>query len=177
MQPDQAKIFRDVYVATLKFEHTATKRCIAAVPDGKGDYTPHPTNMTATDLAWHLASSEMWFMDGIIKGQYKFDGDSARPEGVKSGAEIADWYEKAFAEHIAGLEALSGEDLAKNLPLAMFNDAAVTYLSFAIRHSVHHRGQLSAYLRPMGAKVPSIYGGSADEPFEMPAQETAAAQA
>jgi len=177
MQPDQAKIFRDVYVATLKFEHTATKRCIAAIPDGKGDYAPHPTNMTATGLAWHLASSEMWFMDGVIDGQFNFSGESARPEGVNSGAEIAAWYENAFAQHVARLEVMSGEALAKDVQFAMFNDPAVTYLSFAIRHSVHHRGQLSAYLRPMGAKVPAIYGGSADEPFEMPAQETAAAPA
>jgi uncharacterized damage-inducible protein DinB len=175
MQPDQAKIFRDVYAATLKSELTATKRCLAAVPDGKGDYTPHPTNMTATALAWHIASSEIWFLDGIINGKFTFEGESARPEGVNTGAEIAAWYENAFAERIARIEAMTGEQLAANLQFAIFNDPTVEYLSFAIRHSVHHRGQLSAYLRPMGAKVPSIYGGSADEPFEMPAQETAAA--
>jgi uncharacterized damage-inducible protein DinB len=175
MQPDQAKIFRDVYVSQLKMEHTATKRTIAAVPEGKGDYTPHPTNMTATTLAWHLASSEMWFLDSVANGQFAFGGDNSRPEGVNTGAEIAAWYETAFAKNIARIEALSGEDLAKDVSFAMFNDPAVTYLSFAIRHSVHHRGQLSAYLRPMGAKVPGIYGGSADEPMEMPARETVAA--
>jgi uncharacterized damage-inducible protein DinB len=42
---------------------------------------------------------------------------------------------------------------------------AATYLGLLIKHSVHHRGQLSAYLRPMGGKVPAIYGGSADEPM------------
>jgi uncharacterized damage-inducible protein DinB len=47
----------------------------------------------------------------------------------------------------------------------MFNLPRVTYLQFMQKHMVHHRGQLSAYLRPMGAKVPSIYGGSADEPM------------
>jgi uncharacterized damage-inducible protein DinB len=41
----------------------------------------------------------------------------------------------------------------------------VTYLGFANNHSIHHRGQLAAYLRAMGSKVPAIYGGSADEPF------------
>jgi uncharacterized damage-inducible protein DinB len=45
----------------------------------------------------------------------------------------------------------------------------VMYLGFMTNHSVHHRGQLSTYLRAMNAHVPSIYGGSADEPFEMPA--------
>jgi uncharacterized damage-inducible protein DinB len=44
------------------------------------------------------------------------------------------------------------------------------YLQFMLMHLSHHRGQLSTYLRPMGSKVPSIYGGSADEPFQMPAK-------
>jgi uncharacterized damage-inducible protein DinB len=131
--------------------------------------------MNADTLAWHIASSEMWFMDGVLAGQFTFGGDPGRPEGINTGTEIAAWYEKEFADHVARLEAMSGEDLVKDVQFAMFNDPAVTYLSFAIRHSVHHRGQLSAYLRPMGAKVPAIYGGSADEPMEMPAQEAATA--
>ena len=45
---------------------------------------------------------------------------------------------------------------------------AVAYMQFNVKHTCHHRGQLSVYLRPMGAKVPSIYGGSADEPMQMP---------
>jgi uncharacterized damage-inducible protein DinB len=45
----------------------------------------------------------------------------------------------------------------------------VQFLGLVSNHSIHHRGQLSSYLRPMGSKVPKIYGGSADEPFEMPA--------
>jgi len=177
MQPDQAKIFRDVYVAILKNEHTATKRCLAAVPDGQGDYKPHPTNMSATDLAWHIASSEMWFMQGVLNGKFDFSGGPARPAEVNTGSEIAAWYENAFADHIAKVEAMTGEQLAQNVDFAIINEPAVAYLSFCNRHSVHHRGQLSAYLRPMGAKVPSIYGGSADEPFEMPEQAGSAAQA
>ena len=45
---------------------------------------------------------------------------------------------------------------------------AIVYLNFALVHGVHHRGQLSGYLRPMGGKVPSIYGGSADETWQGP---------
>jgi len=47
----------------------------------------------------------------------------------------------------------------------MFQNAAVTYLGFLIRHSVHHRGQLAAILRGAGGKAPNLYGGSADEPM------------
>ncbi len=60
--------------------------------------------------------------------------------------------------------------LAAKIPFfGVMNEPLVAYLNMMIVHSVHHRGQLSAYLRPMGAKVPDIYGGSADEPFQMPA--------
>jgi uncharacterized damage-inducible protein DinB len=50
----------------------------------------------------------------------------------------------------------------------VFEFPAVVYLQLMVNHSIHHRGQLSAYLRPMGAKVPAIYGGSADEPITIP---------
>jgi hypothetical protein len=58
----------------------------------------------------------------------------------------------------------------------VFNLPAVFYLGFLNNHSIHHRGELVTYLRPMGSKVPSIYGGSYDEPFQMPAslEKTAA---
>ncbi|MBM3756134.1 MAG: hypothetical protein FJW38_19370 [Acidobacteria bacterium] len=64
---------------------------------------------------------------------------------------------------------MSGEALASERNFfGAFNFPAVVYLNWANIHSIHHRGQLSAYLRSMGGKVPSIYGGSADEPFQMP---------
>ena len=58
----------------------------------------------------------------------------------------------------------------------VFNLPAALYLGFLNNHSIHHRGELTTYLRPMGSKVPSIYGGSYDEPFNPPAaaEETAA---
>jgi len=177
MQPDEARILCKAYVNLLKAEQPTTQRVIAAVPADKGEYTPHPTSMTANTLAWHLASSEMWFLEGIIYGKFDFGGDSKQPDSLKTPADIAAWYEAEFKKNIAHVEALAGEHLAGEVQFAIFKQPLVTYLDFALRHSIHHRGQLSAYLRPMGAKVPSIYGGSADEPFEMPASETSAAQA
>jgi uncharacterized damage-inducible protein DinB len=64
------------------------------------------------------------------------------------------------------LKELSNKDLATPVDfIGLRNDPAVAYLNIAILHSVHHRGRLSAYLRPMGARVPAIYAESADEPF------------
>jgi uncharacterized damage-inducible protein DinB len=57
----------------------------------------------------------------------------------------------------------------------VFNLPAAFYLGFLNNHSIHHRGELATYLRPMGSKVPQIYGGSYDEPFQMPGAKTSAA--
>jgi len=57
----------------------------------------------------------------------------------------------------------------------VFNMPAVLYLGFLNNHSIHHRGELATYLRPMGSKVPAIYGGSYDEPFVPPAPAKTAA--
>jgi uncharacterized damage-inducible protein DinB len=72
---------------------------------------------------------------------------------------------------VAKLKALPAENLTQTIKaFGVFELPAVMYLNFMLMHMAHHRGQLSSYLRPMGSKVPSIYGGSADEPFQMPAQ-------
>jgi uncharacterized damage-inducible protein DinB len=70
---------------------------------------------------------------------------------------------------MARAKAVSPADAAKIVDFFGMQFPNVVYLNFMLKHSIHHRGQLSTYLRPMGAKVPSIYGGSADEPFEMAA--------
>jgi uncharacterized damage-inducible protein DinB len=82
---------------------------------------------------------------------------------VRNSADIANWYAQTFAVDFDRLAGLSGEQLIKVLDFrGLFQLPAVSYLEFGIRHSIHHRGQLSAYLRAMGGKVPAIYGESYD---------------
>lgn len=168
MQADHAAILRDAYVAGFKHEHTATKRVIAATPSDKGDYAPDPKCMNAITLAWHIASSEIWFLNSIADGEFKWSGNE-QPAEIKTAADVAAWYEAKFPAALARIEAATGEHLATPVQFAIWKNPLIETLGFALRHSVHHRGQLSAYLRPMGAKVPGIYGPSADEPVEMPA--------
>jgi len=121
------------------------------------------------DLAWHLAGSEAWFLRGLLKAEFELE-EPAQPADVKTPQDGITWYENNVPALLTQASALSAETLAARVSFfGMFNYPAVVYLNFAISHTIHHRGQLSTYLRPMGAKVPSIYGGSADEPFEMPA--------
>jgi uncharacterized damage-inducible protein DinB len=73
------------------------------------------------------------------------------------------WYSEHFASVVERLKTLTGEQLVKPIDFrGMFSRPAVTFLQSGLSHTIHHRGQLSMYLRSMGAKVPSIYGESFD---------------
>lgn len=165
IQPDQAAFLLKMYTNEIEMEMATTRKVLAAVPADKGDYSPDPVSRKALDLAWHIAASEVWFLDSLAAGQFGPEG--AMPETIKSSADVVAYYNSSFGPALAKVKALSGEQLAKPLDFfGAFNLPGIMYLSFLVRHSVHHRGQLAAYLRPMGGKVPSIYGGSADEPWQ-----------
>jgi uncharacterized damage-inducible protein DinB len=91
---------------------------------------------------------------------------SENAAGPSTISEILDFYDKSVTTLLPKVKALSGDDLTKVVAFFGMQFPNVTYLNIMMNHSIHHRGQLSAYLRPMGGKVPSIYGGSADEPFQ-----------
>jgi uncharacterized damage-inducible protein DinB len=162
MQPDQATFLFTVFLYPLEREHQTTKAVIEAIPLTKGDYRPDPVSKTALELAWHIVSAEKRFLEGIVNGQFDF-GPINRPESVQNPADIARWYEEAFQSVFSRLKQMSGEQLAKSVDFrGVVQQPAVLYLRVMLHHSVHHRGQLSTYLRPMGGKVPAIYGESYD---------------
>jgi hypothetical protein len=86
-----------------------------------------------------------------------------KPDALKTGAEIAKYYDEVLLKDHTALGDLSGDQLAKEMDFrGMFQMPAVGFLDLGLRHSIHHRGQLSVYLRPAGGKVPAIYGESYD---------------
>lgn len=166
MNPEQAAFTAQLFAQGLETEYLITKKILAAVPEGKKDYRPDANARTAFELASHIASSDVWFLNGIVKGEFIPEGD----KNFGSVAEIVAYYDKEFPAALAKVKALPAERLAKVIPaFGMFNLPTAAYLGFVNNHSIHHRGQLAAYLRPMGSKVPSIYGGSFDDPMQMPA--------
>ena len=167
MTPDQASVIAGFLLPQIEQEVQTTVRVLGAVPDEKKDYSPDPKCMNAGVLAEHIASSDLWFLEAIVNGAF-----APEPASINAKpADLAVSYGKRAAELIAQIKNLPAEHLAKDVTFYSWTMPNVTYLQFMIKHSVHHRGQLSAYLRPMGSKVPSIYGGSADEPFTAAAGE------
>jgi uncharacterized damage-inducible protein DinB len=163
IQPDQGKfLLEGVYLPGVKNEHRITKSVIEAIPADKGDYRPDGISKSAMDLAWHIVATEMRFMDAIPAGGFDFS-PRPRPDSIKSSADLSRWYVENFESRFDTLTKSSNDQLIKIVDFrGMFQLPAVMYLGFMLHHSVHHRGQLSMYLRPMGAKVPAMYGESFD---------------
>ncbi|MCW5979158.1 MAG: DinB family protein [Bryobacteraceae bacterium] len=168
LQPEQAQLLASIGLTWIEKEWETTRKVIAAIPVDRQEYRPEPKARTAIELAWHIAVSEAWFLDGILQGEFQME-EPGIPEDVKTPQDVIAWYERSVVPLIARTREIAPEALAAHLSFfGMFNYPAVIYLNFVVSHAIHHRGQLSTYLRPMGGKVPSIYGGSADEPFETP---------
>jgi uncharacterized damage-inducible protein DinB len=173
MKADQAVfLLQNVYMGPLKNESRTTKKILEAVPADQGEYRPEPAARSAIELVRHIAAADNRFVECVIKGVFD-TSPSMIPENVKTPAEIAAWYEQRFAKNYEALTKLSGEQLIKIVDFrGMMQRPAVTFVMMGLHHTIHHRGQLSSYLRCMGAKVPSIYGESYDD-----AQARKAAQA
>ena len=146
----------------LNVEHETTKRVIAAMPNDKVDYRPDDIVKSAIDLAWHIVTAENRFLEATINGAFDLT-PFPRSDSIRTAEGVNHWYTERFAANVARLQQLSGEQLIKIVDFrGIFQLPAVLYVQTGLSHSVHHRGQLSMYLRPMGAKVPSIYGESYD---------------
>ncbi len=173
MTAEQAvSLLQNIYLGTLKNESRITRKVLETVPADKCDYRPDTASRTAIELARHIAAADNRFLETVINGL--FDTNPAMiPENVKTPAETAVWYEERFAKNFDALTKLNGEQLTKMVDFrGMFQRPAVSFVMLGLHHTIHHRGQLSSYLRCMGAKVPSIYGESYDD-----AQARKAAQA
>jgi uncharacterized damage-inducible protein DinB len=154
-------------------EAEITKKVIAAVPDAASSYKPDPKARTAKELAWHIANTDIQFLDGIADLKFTMANPEQKPE---RSADVVAWYDENMKRGVARVAKMTPEQLLTPINFYnVFNLPAVLYLGFLANHSIHHRGELATYLRPMGSKVPSIYGGSYDEPFRPPVSDETAA--
>jgi len=163
--PEFALAYRAMMLDGVARELEITKKVIAAIPEAKRDYRPDPHARTAWELAWHLANTDVQFLNSIADLEFTTPLRSA-PDKPETVGALVNWYDKNIKLGINQVQALSAEQLLTPVKFFMFNFPAVFYLGFLNNHSIHHRGELATYLRPMGSKVPAIYGGSFDEPME-----------
>lgn len=167
MTPEFATAFRDLMCDEIAREADATRRVLDAAAVGDLTYKPDEKAESAAGRARHLAAMTVWFLDAIAGLRFVRPGESAAPEAA---TELGAWYANEVAAGVERIRAMSAEQLLTPVDfLGLYDYPAALYLTFPLKHEIHHRGQLSAYLRPMGSTVPRIYGGSADEPLDLEA--------
>jgi uncharacterized damage-inducible protein DinB len=165
MNAEQAKAAADMMTTVWEGEFPATCQVLAAVKNDNRDYKPDAKSRTAWELATHLATADIWFIDSIINGKFEWDQDavSKLESSFKSVDDLVAFYKKSFPEKLQALRNMPGDSMASTIDMfGIFTWPRARYIAFANNHSMHHRGQLAAYLRAMGSKVPNIYGPSAD---------------
>jgi uncharacterized damage-inducible protein DinB len=111
----------------------------------------------------------VWFLDSIIKGQFVWDPEAAKAVETqfKTVNDVVEFYKRVFPAKLQELRTMSPDKLTRTVDFfGFFQSPAVSLMGMANNHGIHHRGQLAAYLRAMGSKVPAIYGASADEPMQ-----------
>ncbi|MBA0084019.1 MAG: DinB family protein, partial [Acidobacteria bacterium Pan2503] len=148
---DQALfLLQNVYLGPLKNESRVTRKVLEAVPADKCQHRPDPVSKSAIELVRHIAVAENRFLETVIDGVFDVNA-AALPDTVKTPQEIASWYEQRFAKNYEALKKLSGEQLAKMVDFrGLFERPAVSFALLGMVHTIHHRGQLSSYLRCMG---------------------------
>jgi len=163
MTTDQARAVVEILTQTIEQEGAATRKVLGAVPNDNRDYKPDPKSRSAWELATHLAMGDVWFADSILSGKFEWTGEPATPPEMIDPKAVAAWHERQLRDRLAKIRGMSDENMLRPVDFFGTKAPAFTWLALMNNHSVHHRGQLAAYLRAAGSKVPAIYGMSADE--------------
>jgi uncharacterized damage-inducible protein DinB len=155
---------RTLFLKYWDREAPATRNVISRIPEGSA-YRPDPKSRTAREIAWLIIREEMALVDGLEKGALEWAEVSA-PATMK---EVLDAYDRHHDDITRRLHAVDPARWEAKVPFVyegqeVMNEPGYENAFGFLFDMIHHRGQISTYLRPMGSTVPQIYGPSADEP-------------
>ena len=159
-------------LAELDHELAVTRKVLARVPDDKFDYQPHPKSMKLGQLASHIVNLLMFKQLFVQASERDFLDQNAPkpPPSPTTTAELLARFDQFSANLRQALTDSSDEKLTENFQLRrgeqvlMERPKGAALRIMGLNHSIHHRGQLTVYLRLLDIPVPGVYGPSADEP-------------
>ena len=140
-------------------ESETTRKVLARIPEGS-DYRPDPKSRTAQEIAWQIVCEEKMIIEALESGTAEW----APPPLPATMKEVLAAYEEQSAKMPGRWKALSPDRWDGMLQFFGSERPASPMAWSFLFDIVHHRGQITTYLRPMGSTVPQIYGPSADEP-------------
>ncbi len=162
----------DALLPEFDNEMATTRRALERVPSGNLAWKPHEKSMSMGGLATHIANIPSWTVMTIGQDNFDLNPSGAEPyheKEVTSTQEALEKFDRNVAAARAAISGASDEHLFKNWSLLSGGNTLLTMpriavlRGFVMSHNIHHRGQLSVYLRLNNIPVPSIYGPSADE--------------
>jgi uncharacterized damage-inducible protein DinB len=161
----------EFFLEELEREVERSRRALAAVPDGKYDWKPHEKSMIFGYLANMVATIPSWLVMEIDQDELDVapkDGPKFTPQKLDTADELIKALDESAKAARASLEKTNDEHLKTSWRLLAGGNVVMEvprYEAFqdTMHHWAHHRGQMTVYLRLLGAKVPSIYGPSADD--------------
>jgi uncharacterized damage-inducible protein DinB len=161
----------DFFLAALDREVERSNRALAEVPDGKYQWKPHDRSMIFGYLADMVATMPSWLAMAIQRDELDVapkDGSSMKQAPKETSAALLKALEKSAAEARAAIESTTDDHLMTSWRLLAGGNVVMetpryVVIQDTLNHWAHHRGQMTVYLRLMGAKVPAIYGPSADD--------------
>jgi uncharacterized damage-inducible protein DinB len=148
-------LFTDFWINESK----TTRRVLSRIPEGS-DYKPDPKARTAKEIAWHIVYAEKMMIDALESGKAEWDP----PPVPATMREIADVYDRQSAAMPARWASLPDQRWTGTVDFFGRPWASSAMAWSFLFDIVHHRGQITTYLRPMGSTVPQVYGPTADEP-------------
>lgn len=154
------------YLQELNLEYKATRGCLERVPESLFDYKPHPRSMTMGYLSLLVAEIPLWIKYMVSDGEIDFV--TFRHFEPKTNQELVDHFEENMAAARKALELATDEALEASFSLkangkVLYTSKKIVDIGITLNHWVHHRGQLTVYMRLNDIAVPSIYGPSADD--------------
>ena len=161
---------KDAFIGELKHESSLTKKMLERVPLEKKDWKPHEKSMTLGRLATHVAEITHWISDIIHIDVFNFASDyNFNPPDATATEELLSIFQKNLDKALADLSETTDEEFSKLWTVkrgeqVMFSTPKkISIRGWGFSHLIHHRGQLSVYLRLLNEPVPGMYGPSADE--------------
>ena len=154
------------FINELKAESTATRKCLERIPESLYNWKPHERSMTMGYLALLVAEIPNWITHMIERSEIDFATfEHFKP---KTTADLVSHFDENLKGVLRALENVSGEQFMetfylKNNGIVVFSSSKKDNIGPSINHLVHHRGQLTTYMRLNDIPVPSIYGPSADD--------------